>query len=73
MTKDEVIELAEQCGIVADDAEVIKFANLVAQKEREELEKELLKLRTGTASVRDYIQGRWDLIGEFQDIIRGRE
>jgi DNA topoisomerase IA len=46
------------------------FAKLVAEKERESLEVELLKLKQGVASKSDYIQGRWDLIGEFQDIIR---
>ncbi len=41
-------------------------------KERKELEQELLKLSKGVASTSDYIQGRWDLIGEFQDAIRAR-
>ena len=40
--------------------------------EREELEKELLKLKRNVVAPRDYTQGRWDLIGEFQDIIRAR-
>ncbi len=40
--------------------------------EREVLEAELLKLKRGVASTSEYIQGRWDLIGEFQDIIRAR-
>jgi len=48
------------------------FAKLIAQHEREALEVELLKLKQGVASKSDYIQGRWDLIGEFQDIIRAR-
>ena len=42
------------------------------EKEREALEQELLKLKKGIAANSDYIQGRWDLIGEFQDIIRAR-
>jgi hypothetical protein len=42
------------------------------QEEREALEVELLKLKQGVAANSDYIQGRWDLIGEFQDIIRAR-
>lgn len=37
------------------------------------LEEELLKLKKGVAANSDYIQGRWDLIGEFQDIIRARK
>ena len=44
----------------------------VVAEEREALEAELLKLKKGIASNSDYIQGRWDLIGEFQDIIRAR-
>jgi len=48
------------------------FATLVAAAEREVLEAELLKLKRGVASTSEYIQGRWDLIGEFQDIIRAR-
>ena len=48
------------------------FAKLVAEKEREALEVELLKLKQGVVANSDYIQGRWDLIGEFQDIIRAR-
>ena len=47
------------------------IANAVAV-EREELEKELLKLKRNVVAPRDYTQGRWDLIGEFQDIIRAR-
>ena len=42
------------------------------KEEREALEAELLKLKKGIASNSDYIQGRWDLIGEFQDVIRAR-
>jgi len=48
------------------------FAKMIAAKEREALEVELLKLKQGVAANSDYIQGRWDLIGEFQDIIRLR-
>ena len=40
--------------------------------EREALEIELLKLKRGIAGPSQYIQGRWDLIGEFQDILRAR-
>ena len=40
--------------------------------ERKELELELLKLKGGVVSVPDYMQGRWDLIGEMQDIILAR-
>ena len=50
----------------------VAFAKLVAEKEREALEVELLKMKQGVVANSDYIQGRWDLIGEFQDIIRAR-
>jgi hypothetical protein len=40
--------------------------------ERKALEVELLKLKKGIAGPSDYIQGRWDLIGEFQDVLRAR-
>ena len=40
--------------------------------ERDALEAELLKLKKGIGASSMYIQGRWDLIGEFQDIIRAR-
>jgi len=78
MTQDEIIEMARQAvfnhGL--DDPIIYaaheRFAKLVAEKEREALEAELLKLKKGIASNSDYIQGRWDLIGEFQDVIRAR-
>jgi len=50
----------------------VAFVKLVAEKEREALEVELLKMKQGVVANSDYIQGRWDLIGEFQDIIRAR-
>ena len=53
-------------------AELQRFAELIAAHERKELERELLKLKQGVASTSDYIQGRWDLIGEFQDVILAR-
>jgi len=40
--------------------------------ERKELELELLKLKGVVVGVADYMQGRWDLIGEMQDIILSR-
>jgi hypothetical protein len=40
--------------------------------ERQQLLAELLKLKKGVASVSQYVQGRWDLIGEFEDIILAR-
>jgi hypothetical protein len=78
MTEEEIIELARQAGFNhgLDDPIIYaaheRFAKLVAEKEREALEAELLKLKKGIASNSDYIQGRWDLIGEFQDVIRAR-
>ena len=81
MTRDEIIEMAKQASLtvtyIGDPiglsyAQIAHFAKLVAEKEREALEAELLKLKKGIASNSDYIQGRWDLIGEFQDVIRAR-
>ena len=84
MTQDEIIELAREAlkqepredwnstAWVFADETLQAFAKLVAEKEREALEAELLKLKKGIASNSDYIQGRWDLIGEFQDVIRAR-
>ena len=82
MTKEEIIEMVREAGGYSpekytdewrlDVDDLSRFAKLVAEKEREALEVELLKLKQGVASKSDYIQGRWDLIGEFQDIIRAR-
>ena len=79
MTQDEIIDMAKQAGFWKDlfayaefKEHLEAFAKLVAAKERDALEAELLKLKNGVAANSDYIQGRWDLIGEFQDIIRAR-
>ena len=86
MTNEEIIEMAKLAGWEMDDSFVLEpeivwyicqgqlelFAKLIAEKEREALEVELLKLKQGVVANSDYIQGRWDLIGEFQDIIRAR-
>ena len=73
--------------IRADERERIKAANApeierinahlksledAVQAERKHLEAELLQLQHGVAASSDYIQGRWDLIDEFQDVIRAR-
>ena len=50
----------------------LKSLEDAVQAERKHLEAELLKLKDGVAASGDYIQGRWDLIGEFQDVIRAR-
>jgi hypothetical protein len=83
MTKDDSIKLAQEAGFVeyelddgttdSFDIRYQRFANLVAAAERDALEAELLKLKKGIAANSEYIQGRWDLIGEFQDVIRERE
>jgi len=83
--RDEIIAMARYAGIeesneydhlVCTEVELLAFAKLVAErtaaKEREALEAELLKLKQGVAANSDYIQGRWDLLGEFQDVIRAR-
>jgi len=77
MTEEEIIDCLKTTGlneefVVEFYEEMELFAKLVAKKERGALEVELLKLKQGVASKSDYIQGRWDLIGEFQDIIRAR-
>ena len=51
-------------------SEIEHFADLVIEHDRKELEEKLLKLKNSVASVSQYVQGRWDLIGEFQDILR---
>jgi hypothetical protein len=75
MTKDDIIKLAREAGLFTHkevQPELVAFANLVAAAERVALEAELLKLKKGIAANSEYIQGRWDLIGEFQDAIRTR-
>ena len=83
MTNYEIIELVKQTdllGIIDSQyyenelwiPDVVEFAKLLAEKEREALEVELLKMKQGVVANSDYIQGRWDLIVEFQDIIKAR-
>jgi hypothetical protein len=75
MTKDDIIKLAREAGLFVHkevQPELERFANLVAAAERDALEAELLKLKKGIGASSMYIQGRWDLIGEFQDVIRER-
>ena len=85
MKKDDIIRMAREAGFerlgtyasfgedwVAFTESLEAFANLVAAAERDALEAELLKLKKGIAANSEYIQGRWDLIGEFQDVIRAR-
>jgi hypothetical protein len=71
----DIIKLAREAGMFVHkelQPEILAFANLVAKRERDALEAELLKLKKGIGASSMYIQGRWDLIGEFQDIIRAR-
>lgn len=85
MTQDDIIKLAREAGFerlgtyasfgedwVAFTESLEAFAALVAEREREALEAELLKLKKGIGGNSVYIQGRWDLIGEVQDVIRAR-
>ena len=86
MTKDDIIKLAREAAhtymcsrenpasssFTFDEDGLKRFANLVAAAERDALEAELLKLKKGIGASSMYIQGRWDLIGEFQDIILAR-
>ena len=76
------IELAAEAEAYADynfkgevywrEAYESRLIDLIRADERKHLEAELLKLKDGVAASSDYIQGRWDLIGEFQDVIRAR-
>ena len=67
-----VLFMGRHDGVLFTETELERFANLVAAAERVALEAELLKLKKGIAANSEYIQGRWDLIGEFQDAIRAR-
>jgi hypothetical protein len=72
MTKDEFAK-----SVAADFANAVEatYQDLIkaaVAAERDALEAELLKLKKGIGGSSMYIQGRWDLIGEFQDIIRAR-
>jgi len=70
------IELAKQAKLPVNHPDwtdaALRFAAAIRADERKQLEAELLKLKDGVAASSDYIQGRWDLIGEFQDVIRAR-
>jgi hypothetical protein len=81
MTRDEITKLAQEAELLRSGegwtepyrwgvSQIEHFADLVIEHDRKELEEKLLKLKNGVASVSQYIQGRWDLIGEFQDILR---
>lgn len=83
MTRDEIIKMAQEAELLRGGenwtepyrwgvAEIEHFADLVIEHDRKELEEKLLNLKNSVASVSQYVQGRWDLIGEFQDILRDR-
>ena len=76
-----IIQMAVEAGLLRSGegwtephrwglTEIERFANLIIEHDRKELEEKLLKLKNSVASVSQYVQGRWDLIGEFQDILR---
>ena len=67
-----VMFMGRHDGVLFTETELEKFVELVVAAERDALEAELLKLKKGSRTSSVYIQGRWDLIGEFQDIIRAR-
>ena len=48
------------------------FAEVVMAYVCKELEKEILSVKNNVASTQDYAQGRWDMVGEAQDIILAR-
>ena len=68
--EDYVTKILEHVGPTIDVIGLFLLVKKIQKDEREALEAELLKLKKGIASNSDYIQGRWDLIGEFQDVIR---
>ena len=82
LTEDEITKLTHGAGLhLATDVNWMpiigfeyaeKLIALAAAAERDALEAELLKLKKGIGASSMYIQGRWDLIGEFQDIIKAR-
>ena len=81
MNEREIIRMAREAGGYAANfngrwifymGDLERFAALVIDADRKFLEEQLLKLKSNTASVSQYVQGRWDLIGEFQDILRGQ-
>lgn len=82
MNREDVIRMAHEAGLhLATDVHWMpiigldyaeKFAAVLLANERKELEAELLKLARGIAAPSQYIQGRWDVVGEFQDVLRAR-
>lgn len=54
------------------DTDLERFAALILTAERSALEAAVLQLRRGVGAHHQYIQGRWDAIGEVQDLIRAR-
>lgn len=68
-----VMFMGRHDGVLFTETELETFVALVAKRERDALEAELLKLKKGIGGSSMYIQGRWDVIGEFQDIIHARE
>jgi hypothetical protein len=72
MTKDEFAKSLAADFSSAVEATYQDLIKAAVAAERDALEAELLKLKKGIGGSSMYIQGRWDLIGEFQDIIRAR-
>jgi hypothetical protein len=67
-----VLFMGRHDGVLFTETELEKFAAVVAAAERDAIEAELLKPKKGIGASNEYIQGRWDLIGEFHDIIQNR-
>ena len=76
MNREDIIRMAKEADLWMTSEERIaaveRFAAVLLANERKELEAELLKLARGIAAPSQYIQGRWDVVGEFQDILRAR-
>lgn len=80
MNQDEILKMArdsgmELYGLGRDRTNFVfileRFAALVSAHERKELEQEIVRL-TRVGSVSQYVQGRWDLASELQEILKAR-
>jgi hypothetical protein len=82
MNQYSILEMAREAGLLRGGdgwtmphrwgiTELERFAALVSAHERKELEQEIVRL-TRVGSVSQYVQGRWDLASELQEILKAR-
>lgn len=72
MNRADMERMAQEAGIVVTGEAVWKLCEMVAAEERRALAQELLKLtRVGAAS--QYVQGRWDLASDLEQVLKARE